>query len=54
MRKLKEILRLKYEAQLSQRQIARSLNLSLGAIFQIPEARRGRRPGLATARRTVR
>ena len=32
MRKLKEILRLRYEAQLSQRPIARSLNLSLGAI----------------------
>lgn len=32
MSKLKEILRLKYEAQLSQRQIARCLNLSIGVI----------------------
>jgi transposase len=32
MRKLKELLRLKYEAGLSQRQIARALNLSLGVV----------------------
>ena len=32
MRKLKDLLRLKYEAGLSQRQIARALRLSLGAV----------------------
>src|SRR5262245_65631572 len=32
MRKLKDVLRLKYEAGLSQRQIARALHLSLGVV----------------------
>ncbi|MEW5249613.1 winged helix-turn-helix transcriptional regulator [Microbulbifer sp. 2201CG32-9] len=32
MQKLKELLRLHHEANLSQRQIARSLNLSVGAV----------------------
>ena len=32
MRKFKNVLRLKHEAGLSQRQIARALNLSLGVV----------------------
>ena len=51
MRKIKEVLRLRFELQLGQREIARACSISQGAVHNYLKKAAGGRDRLATAGR---